>query len=55
MWQSLKQEASQSSIYLEKDLDGFLVADVQGHEMEVKMAVLGEILPFGWRTQGQGY
>ena len=30
MWQSLKQEASQYSNYLGKELDGFLVADVQG-------------------------
>ena len=30
VWQSLKQEASQSSNYLGKELDGFLVADVQG-------------------------
>ena len=30
MWQSLKQEASQFSNYLGKELDGFLVADVQG-------------------------
>ena len=30
MWQSLKQEASQYSNYLGKELDGFQVADVQG-------------------------
>ena len=30
VWQSLKQEASQSSNYLGKELDGFLVPDVQG-------------------------
>ena len=30
MWQSLKQEASQYSNYLGKELDGFLIADVQG-------------------------
>ena len=30
MWQSLKQEVSQSRNYLGKELDGLLVADVQG-------------------------
>ena len=40
MWQSLKQEASQSSNYLGKELHGFLVVDVQGQEMEVKTKAL---------------